>query len=302
MTKTKNTSATNPRQKTRKVATKKRKATTKKENIDKNVPRSSPVRFAFVPIVQQFRKHTKKNDARLWIPIETSLLVRYEFASCSLQTRYIFVAIVLFCGANGIDEIPLDAKFMSSVLVADERTITKSFEELLSKNLLLEREKEREEKKKTDRQTNGVCVSDFNFSQDENQNQIKEVFNNGLTDANGNGNKSAFNPQQIQEYLNICINRGDSIQNPAGLAKHLLKSGDSDSFIRAVLHPERLTEIEQVVYAEPIPFTDLNCSVCFGAGMADADGKGYRSCLHCKNERGTSTGLEPVEEGNDEAI
>jgi len=125
-----------------------------------------PVRFAFVPIVREFRGHTRRNEARLWIPVETLLLVRYEFASCSLQTRYIFVAIVLYCGANGLEEIPIDARFMSSVLVADERTVEKSFVELLSKNLLQERE--RKEQKKEPRQTRnrrrGCCVCGFSKS------------------------------------------------------------------------------------------------------------------------------------------
>ena len=106
------------------------KSPSKTENADGNAANAAHVRFAFVPIVREFRRHTKKNEARLWIPVETSLLFRYEFASCSLPTRYIFVAIVLYCGASGLEEIPLDARFMSSVLLADFRTVEKSFAEL----------------------------------------------------------------------------------------------------------------------------------------------------------------------------
>ena len=107
---------------------------------------AKPTRYAYAPLLYEFRKHTKKTSARNWLPIENSLLVRYEFASCSLQTRYIFVAILLYCAGNGVEEIPLDATFLASVLVADKRTIEKSLRELLSKDLLREREKDREKK------------------------------------------------------------------------------------------------------------------------------------------------------------
>ncbi len=140
---------------------------------DGNVTNPSPIRYAFAPILQQFREHTRKNEARLWIPIETSLLTRYEFAALSTQTRYAFVAILLYCGANGIDEIPLDSKFMSKVLIIDERTLRKSFDELLFAKLLQERKEREIRKEQTDRQESVSVISE-NLSRNGSEN--KESF------------------------------------------------------------------------------------------------------------------------------
>lgn len=264
------------------------------------------VRYVYAPILQEFRAHTKKNEARLWIPIETNLISRYEFAACSLPTRYIFVAIVLYCAGNGIDAIPLDAKFMSSVLVADSRTIEKSFEELLLKNLLVERKEREEKKEQTDRQDaheRGVSVDDFNSfqNQDENKNE------NGLSkivdlipNLNGNGKHSQFTIEECLKYVEACQAKGDSIQSPKALANHLSKTGDADAFILATLYPEQAAEVERETFGEPIAFTDVPCSVCFGARLADVDGRGHRKCEHCRDERGKSTGFEPKGERDDE--
>lgn len=258
------------------------------------------IRFAFVPIVREFRAHTQKNQARLWIPIETSLLVRYEFASCSLQTRYILVAIVLYCGANGIDEIPLDAKFMASVLVADERTIAKSFDELLFKNLLVERKEREKEKTDTDRldaPDARVSVDVENFSQEEaekeNENGRTKISSAAAaTQSQSNGHLSQFSLADCLRYVEKCQADGDRIENARALAQHLFKTGEADAFIMNALYPEQSAR-EQ--FGEPRRFTDEPCSICFGAKMADVDGKGYAACSHCKNERGKATGFEPSE-------
>ena len=253
------------------------------------------IRYAFVPLLQQFRDHTRKNDARLWIPIETSLLTRYEFAALSPQTRYVFVAILLYCGANGMDEIPLDAKFISNVIVADFRTVDKSLDELLSVNLLQEREKrEKKEKRKeqTDRQKETaarVSVSDENFSQNENQNQNeeKEVGQIKVSEAK----QSEFSLQECKKYVEAEIKDGANITNANALAMKLFNTGQSDAFIKARLYPEQVS-IEQ--FGQPRSFTEYPCKVCFGAKQAEIDGKGYGKCQHCRNERGVPTGLEPV--------
>ncbi len=239
----------------------------------------------------------------MWIPIETSLLVRYEFASCSLQTRYIFVAIVLFCGANGIEEIPLDARFMSSVLVADERTIQKSFDELISKNLLVERKEREIEKTQTDRKETpggGVSVDFENISQTESENQSSLLKIVPATGSNGNGKHSIYSIEECLKYVEVCQSKGEAIQSPKALANHLHKTGEADAFIMQTLYPAKQEELDREQFGEPIRFSDEPCRVCFGAKMADAGGKGFRACEHCRNERGKSTGLEPKGETDDE--
>lgn len=270
---------------------------------DERGTNAPPTRRAFVPIVREFRAHTQKNQARLWIPIETNLIFRYEFAACSLQTRYIFVAIVLYCGGNGIDEIPLDAKFMASVLVADERTIQKSFDELLFKNLLVEKTERIERKEQTDRQETagaGVSLSSENLSQTESENQSSLLKIVPATRQNGNSKNSQFTIEECLKYVEVCQSKGEAVQSPKALANHLHKTGEADALVMATLYPERAEAEEARAFGEPVQFTDEPCRVCFGAKMADAGGKGFRACEHCRNERGKQTGLEPKGETDDE--
>jgi hypothetical protein len=246
------------------------------------------IRYAFAPILRQFRSHTKKNEARLWIPIETNLISRYEFAALSPQNRYVFVAVLLYMAGNGIDEIPLDARFMSSVLIVDERMLKKSFEELLAKKLLVEK-KDREDRKDTDRQETpaaGVSVNGENLSQSESEPEEKTA----AKKVSGNGHLSAFTIEECLAYVEKEIADGAQIQNAKALASKLFKTGEADSFIKARLYPEQFAA---EVFGEPVRFSDEPCRVCFGAKMSNVDGKGYRACEHCKNERGKSTGFEP---------
>lgn len=270
-----------------------RKSATKAQPIgDKSGTKAQPIRYAFVPLLQRFRnEHTNKNkesQARTWIPVECSLLIRYEFASLSPQTRYAFVAILLYCGMRGIDLIPLDSKFLASALIIDERTLRKSLVELENAELLLDRKKERIEK--TDRQTDesGVCVNDLILS--ENQNGLL----NGKPAKVSNGKHlSQFSIEECLKYVELCRTEGDDIPNPRGLAIKLSRSGEADSFILATLYPEKQSAIDLQTFGLPRRFTDEPCLVCFGAKMSDFDGKGFRACERCKNERGKSTGLEP---------
>jgi hypothetical protein len=272
------------------------------QNCRKTAAELPQVRYAFAPLLQQFRAHTRKNEARLWLPVETNLISRYEFAALSPQNRYIFVAILLYMAGNGIDEIPLDARFMSSVLIVDERMLRKCFDELLFHNLLQEK-KERIEKKSTDRQETaraGVSVEDENLFKTESENQEnenrKQVGKNG---SSPNGHLSSFSLDECKRYVEKEIQDGAQIQNVGALAMKLFKTGEADSFIKARLYPEQFAA---EMFGEPIKFTDQPCSVCFGAKMANVEDKGYRKCVHCRNERGQSTGLEPEGENNDEGM
>jgi len=268
-------------------------------------------RWLFAPIMQKFRGYLKKdvaNAPQIWMPIECNLLFRYEFAACSLQTRYLFVAILLYCGARGTDEIPVDIRFLANALNADARTIGKSLEELENFGLLTERKKdrgfEREENKDTDRQKESagarVSVDDSNSFQNGSENQSE----NGLlklvdspSSSNGNSKHSEFSIEECLRYVEACQAKGEQVQSPKALASKLHKTGEADPFIKATLYPEQFAAES---FGEPIKFLDELCSVCFGSKMADTDGKGHRACRHCVNERGKSTGKEPEGKTNDE--
>ena len=239
---------TNVRQIRSESATKKaktRKVSPKKtENENESAANTQHIRYVYAPLMQQFRAHTRKNEARLWLPVETNLISRYEYATLTTHTRYIFVAIMLYMAGNGINEIPLDARFMSSVLSVDFRTIEKSFDELLSANLLQER-KERVEKKReeqTDRQEKialdaRVSVSDFNSFSESNQDEEKTGSENGLlkidVPLNGDSakkNLSRYSIDQCLQYVELCKVDGEAVQSPKALASSFIQNGRSRFF------------------------------------------------------------------------
>jgi uncharacterized protein with PIN domain len=248
--------------------------------------------YLFVPFFQQMRRHLRRDfingEPSTWIPVECSLLVCYEFAACSLQTRYIFVAILLLCGMRGSDKIPANTRFLANALSADERTIRKSIAELLEANLLAERKKERKTEKthtaqkERENESDAVRVDSENLSQ------------------NGNGHRSQFSLDDCFAYVKMCESKGEPIKNAKGLANHLFKTGEADAFILATLYPQKHEEAEKEIFGEPRQFSDEPCAVCFGSKMEVVAGKGARPCPNCKNEKGHATGKQPKGENDEE--
>ncbi|MGI8849350.1 MAG: hypothetical protein ACR2HT_04200 [Pyrinomonadaceae bacterium] len=264
-------------------------------------------KMLIVPLFNKFRAQVRRefaaDSAANWIPVECSLLIRYEFAACSLPTRYIFVAILLLCGLRGSDKIPANTRYLANALAADERAVKKALAELIRANLLSEIERfEREEMKdtQTQKEQSGVSVDFINSFEEKTENENGLLKTVQATGSNGNSKRSQFTIEECLRYVEHCQSKGDEIKNAKALATNLFKSGEADSFILATLYPERLAEVEREQFGEPIGFTDSPCRVCFGAKMADADGKGFRKCEHCRDERGKSTGFEPKGETDDE--
>ncbi|MDQ3750435.1 MAG: hypothetical protein M3367_15680 [Acidobacteriota bacterium] len=292
-----------------------KKQTTKARNKNINVTSLRRIRFLSVPYMSQMREKLRKdvgNSPQFWIPIECSLLSRYNFVTLLPHSRYIYVAILLHCGGIGVDEIPTDTRFLANIFGVDERTIAKALEELENAKLLVERKKDLKEEIEKNTQTDreiGVCVDNFNSFKSEAENQSSLLKNDSSSlspvmkivneNSKGNGKHSQFTIEECMRYVEHCQNRGDEIKNARALATHLYKSGDSDAFILAALDPDKATEANKQIYGEPTIFTDEPCRICFGAKMADHEGKGFRACNHCKNERGTATGFEPEGEHNE---
>ncbi len=266
------------------------------------------IRYLYAPLLQQFRGNLTKNVAnspQTWIPIECSLLVRYEFSTLSTHTRYIYVAILLYCGMRGTDEIPTDTAFLANALAVDARTIPKSLEELEKTKLLLERKKERREKEhptQTDGDDrngaeNGVgVVCDFKSfsgtkpeaaSENESESESENISDQKALESRSH--RSRFTLEDCLKYAK----QSDHVKNPNALANNLYQTGNGDAFIMAMLYPNEAKAEEAKIYGQPIGFTNEPCSICFGAKMSDVDNKGYRKCVHCKDERGKSTGFEP---------
>ncbi|MDQ3179159.1 MAG: hypothetical protein M3Q33_01430 [Acidobacteriota bacterium] len=287
--------------------TRNQRATNVRRTCNEHATNVQQVRYLFAPIMQRFRSYLRKdvaNAPQIWLPIECNLIFRYEFAACSLQTRYIFVAILLYCGQRGLDEIPDDKRFLASALNADARTIEKAISELENLQLLVERKKEREiRKEQTDRQDAPdarVSVNDLNLSEIQRQSE-NGLLNKEFALAQTNGNKqSIYSIEECLRYVEVCQTKGEKIQSPKALANHLSKSGEADSFIMQTLYPKDAEVLAREVFGEPFQFINEPCAVCFGAKMADVDGKGFRACVHCINERGQATGKEPEGKTNNE--
>lgn len=305
----------------------------KKENIKQISDKSAAVRvepvktrdeklinrMLFVPYLQESLDRMKykfvKGDTQKWIPVPCSLLVRPEFVAQTTQTRYIFMSILLLCGALGSDEISANTKYLANVLAADERTVAKAIEELLFSNLLVEQNRKEENKTEKKIKENNptqqnaaaaavkdappetaaaVCVDLNSFK----QKTAKAPEKNAPA---GDGHLSKFTLEQCLSYAQLCAFRGGNIKNPHGLAMSLYQTGKSDAYIRAELFPEEQEKADLETYGEPVCFSDQPCSKCFGAKMCDADGKGFQKCDNCRDERGKSTGLEPEGENKNDS-
>jgi len=62
-----------------------------------------------------------------------------------------------------------------------------------------------------------------------------------------NGHQSQFSFEECRQYVAFCVNQGQAVKNPTGLANHLYETGTGDAFISAVLYPEPI-ETQTIEY------------------------------------------------------
>lgn len=244
----------------------------------------------------KFFDNKRKNQSVTWISVQCSLLFDDEFLELTTVTRGVFLQLLLLCGVRGNHEIPFNINYLSKIMATDRCRIRNSLRELLEKNFVFTREKEKKERKEeystdsTERESVGAVerevIADLGLKTAEAETK-SEIPIPKL-------NKSQFTIEECFRYVEICQSKGEDIKNAKGLANHLFQTGNADAFILAALHPKKQEEIERETYGEPRQFTDEPCKVCYGAKMADTDGKGFRKCIHCQNEKGKAMGFEPV--------
>ena len=267
-----------------------------------------------------------KDRNPIWIKLHCAILDDYEFCEIADETKFHAVALMLLASRlnnkfpddetwlrrkiNANSEINLklllEIGFLEVVKCAEtacnpKQTKGKSVKQQKKlRNAEQNRTEENRKEHNTTQRTedeNVVVVCDFeNSSKTKAKEKTEEVYKN----ASGNGHLSEFGLNDCLRYVERCQLEGQSITNPKGLATTLYQTGKSDAFIRATLYPEQQAEVDKRIFGEPIQFLDESCRVCFGAKMADAGGKGFRACEHCRNERGKSTGFEPKGESSDE--
>lgn len=98
----------------------------------------------FCPHFAQNQSGNIESKALNYVKLETSMQLSYGFVASSLQSRGVFVSILLLCGITGSAYIPLRYKYLAKALSCDARTLKTSIAELLENGLLvLDREKER---------------------------------------------------------------------------------------------------------------------------------------------------------------
>ncbi len=257
------------------------------------------IEYIYAPRMKEFFENKKENEAIKWIPVQCSLIFSDELQQLCTGSKYIYFAFMLFCGVRGNFEIPFRINYLSSALGIDKRTLKKGIKELIGANLLHKREREKEkkeEKAQTDRKKdeNGVvCADSKNLFQNDASKQNDLTKKDSTEQDSPRKNLSQFSIEECLKYVELCKTDGDTIRSSKALANHLCRTGEADSFIMATLYPAKQQEVDLQRYGSPRPFSENPCSICYGAKMADTDDKGFRACVHCKNEKGKSTGYEP---------
>ncbi len=94
------------------------------------------IEYLYIPMMEEFFRNKRKNDALVWIPVPCSLLFREDFQLICSQSRYIFVAFMLICGIRGKNEIPFNIKYLAQISGVDRRTMSKAIDELLCAKML----------------------------------------------------------------------------------------------------------------------------------------------------------------------
>lgn len=275
----------------------------------KNSKNNEAFEQILIPKLQNFFKNKKKNTSLIWIPVETALIFDTNFQQLSTPTKAVFLQLFLLCGVLGNCELPFNINYLSRMLGVNRCRIRDSLSELFETGLCVvkmtprEREREKEQKEQTDRQEENAALGvvscvDLENSKDERRktNLELQISDSKIEDQKSNfkNQTSQFSIEECLKYVEICKSKGDEIKNAKALAMNLFKTGEADAFILATLYPIKQKEIDRETYGEPRQFTEEPCKVCYGARLANPDGRGFRKCSHCFDEKGKPTGLEPL--------
>ncbi len=285
-------------------------------------------RFLQIANFDEFQHYKDRNP--IWIKLHCAVLDDYEFAQIPDETKFHAFGLMLLASRLNNkfpeDEVWLRRKLSASSEINIELLLEIGFLEVFNEKKVSKKKQKATQKTPTNarkpKKTQGESASTVSKSPlaqnrtEQNKREKNTTQHNRRTETdaenavavsvdsfnsseefsknkNNNGHLSRFTLEECLHYVERCQTKGDDIRNPKGLATNLYQTGNSDAFILAMLYPEKQLEIDKKVYGEPVEFTDEPCSVCFGGKMADVDGKGYKPCEHCKNEKGNSTGFEP---------
>ena len=256
-----------------------------------------------------------KDRNPIWIKLHCALLEDYEFAQVADETKFHAVGLMLLASRLN-NKFPDDELWLRRKINATSEINLELLLEIGFLDVVNEDAECKNNDKKTPRiarksnKTQGDPASatfkpalaqnrteenrtEENTTQQSRSENVLCVDDSKSSKPKAKDHRSEFSMDECLRYVEICQTKGEEIKNPKGLANHLFKTGEADSFIRAALFPEDQKKIELEIYGEPRIFSADPCRVCFGAKMSDADGKGFAACEHCKNEKGKSTGLEP---------
>jgi hypothetical protein len=257
-----------------------------------------------------------KDRNPIWIKLYCSILDDYEFAQIPDETKFHAVGLMLLASRLN-NKFPEDEPWLRQKINANSQINIKLLLEIGFLDVI---KGSRSNEKKSfngckSLKRNGKSVTQNKRQRSVEQNTTEENITEHNTTEHGEAfgvecvdlenqnskseirnHKSEFSIDECFRYVEICRAKGEEVKNAKGLANHIFKTGEADSFIQAALYPERFAEVEKIRYGEPRQFSDEPCKVCFGAKMANPDGKGFRKCEHCRDEKGKATGLEPIGE------
>lgn len=270
-----------------------------------------------------------KDRNPIWIKLYCSILDDYEFAQIPDETKFHAVGLMLLASRLN-NKFPEDEPWLRQKINANSeinlkllleigfldvikgsrsnekksfngcKSLKRNGKSVTQNKNLRSVEQNTTEENKTEHNTtehgetaSGVSCVEFEKEKEEVSSRKTEIENQK---SKVKDQRSIFSIDECFRYVEICRAKGEEVKNAKGLANHLFKTGEADSFIQAALYPEKLAEVEKIRYGEPRQFSDEPCTVCFGAKMANPDGRGFRKCEHCRDEKGKATGLEPFGE------
>ncbi len=220
---------------------------------------------------EKFQHYKQRNPP--WIKIYSSMLDDYEFQQIADESKFHCVGLMLL--ASRLENVlPNDAFWLSHKIGAKTNI---DIDLLIEINFL-----EFAETTVKEKASPVLCVNDVEITQPK-----QPPINHEKPPTN---HTSEFSMQDCLRY----VETQSGVKNKHGLATHLHKTGDSDYLILAKLYPERLQVEDEKRFGPKREFTNEPCTVCFGGGMANIDGKGTRKCEHCRDEKGKSRKKEPL--------
>lgn len=205
-----------------------------------------------------------------WAAIPLNLLDHPDFEDLPDETKYHLLGLMLLVKRSGFNHLPADERYLRSKIGAKSPL---SLSKLLTKGFLIPVKLKRTKGEK--------CAVNISLQQQDRTKQKQDTHTTtdeeraadadaGAAVCVGSGfpYKTCLAFAQHQKDTGQLIG-GRPIENVGGLARTYQREGSADIQIGFFLEPETAPKLKQA---------DPDCTLCFGSGMMNVDGRGARKC------------------------